>query len=49
MLNLHFFNLLLVSEQGPEQVNDLNGLVLVGLLFVGEHFVDEVKESFKEF
>ena len=44
MLNLHFFDLFIIFQQGPEKVNDFNSLVFVGFLLIREHFVNEIEE-----
>lgn len=49
MFDFDFFDFLLVFEEGPEEVDDFDGFVFVGFLFVVEDFVDKVEEGFEEF
>ncbi len=48
MFDLDFFDLFLVFEEGPEEIDDFDGFVFVGFLLIGEDFVYEIEEGFEE-
>lgn len=48
IFDLDFLDFFLIFEEGPKEVDDFDGFVFVGFLFVSEDFVDEIEESFKE-